>query len=65
MQMCGPSRFHTVLYIRKSLHLVNAQGSLQSGMSGSSSETQVRFVMVWAAMSWYSILLVPIITLHS
>jgi hypothetical protein len=34
---------HTVPYIRKSLHLESTQGSIQSGMSGSNSETHGRF----------------------
>jgi hypothetical protein len=34
---------HTVPHIRKSLHLENTQGSLQSGMPGSSGETQGKF----------------------
>jgi hypothetical protein len=34
---------HAVPYIRKSLRLENSQGSLQSGMPGSKSETRERF----------------------
>jgi hypothetical protein len=42
-QTTGYGVLHAVIYIRKSLHLENAQGSLQSGMPGSNSETQGRF----------------------
>jgi hypothetical protein len=41
---------HAVPYIRESLHFENTQGSLQSCS-----------VMVWAAILWYSILLVPLL----
>jgi hypothetical protein len=42
--------------------LENTQGSLQSWMPGSNSETRRgSCVMVWAAISWYSILLVPLL----
>jgi hypothetical protein len=46
---------------RKSLCLENTQGSRQSGMPSSNSKTRERFVMVWTAVSWYSILLVPLL----
>jgi hypothetical protein len=36
--------------------------SPQSGMPGSNSETRGGSVMVWTAISWYSILLVPLLT---
>jgi hypothetical protein len=52
---------HAVPYIRTSLHLENIQGSPQSGMPGSNSETQGGSVMVWAAILWYSILLIPLL----
>jgi hypothetical protein len=55
---------HAVSYIRKSLRLENTRGSLQSGMPGSNSETREGSVMVWAAVSWCSILLVPLLPLH-
>jgi hypothetical protein len=51
----------TVPYMRKSLRLENTKGNLQSKIPGSSSETRVGSVMVWAAVSWYSILLVPLL----
>jgi hypothetical protein len=34
---------HALPYVRKSLHLENTQGNLQSGMPGSNSETHGRF----------------------
>jgi hypothetical protein len=52
---------HAVPHIRKSLRLVKTQGSLQSGMPGSNSETGGGSVMVWAVISWYSILLAPLL----
>jgi hypothetical protein len=52
---------HAIPYIRKSLRLENTQGSLQSVMPGCNSETRGGSVMVWAAISWYSILLVPLL----
>jgi hypothetical protein len=52
---------HAVPYIRKSLCLENTQGSVQSGMPGSNSDTGGGYVIVWAAISWYSILLVPLL----
>jgi hypothetical protein len=52
---------HAVPYIRKSLRLENTRGSLQTGMPRSNSETRGGSVMVWAAISWYSILLVPLL----
>jgi hypothetical protein len=42
---------HSVPYIRESLRLENTQGSLRSCS-----------VMVWAVISWYSILLVPLLS---
>jgi hypothetical protein len=42
---------HAGPYIKKSLCLENTQGSLQFSM------------MVWAAISWYSILLAPLLLL--
>jgi hypothetical protein len=51
---------HAVSYIRKSLHLENTQGSLQSGMPGSNSETRGRFcdglgsnIMVFCQSHYY------------
>jgi hypothetical protein len=35
--------FHAVPYVRKNIRLENTQGSLQSGMPGSNSETRGRF----------------------
>jgi hypothetical protein len=54
---------HAAPYIRKRSHLryENTQGSLQSRMPGSNSETWEGSIMVWAAISWYSILLVPLL----
>jgi hypothetical protein len=52
---------HTVAYFRKSLHLENTQGSLQSGMPGSTVKHGGGSVMVWATISWYSIQLVPLL----
>jgi hypothetical protein len=51
---------HAVPYIRLSLRLENTQGSLQSEIPGSNSETWEggSSVMVWTGVSWYSILLV-------
>jgi hypothetical protein len=50
-----------VPYIRKSLHLENIQGSIQSRMTGS----KVKHVgcSVWEAISWYSV--GPIFIFHS
>jgi hypothetical protein len=55
--------FHAVPYIRKSLCLENTQGSLKSGMTGSVPTVKHRggSVMVWAAVLWYSTLLVPLL----
>jgi hypothetical protein len=50
---------HSFPYIRKYLRVANTQGSLQCGKSGSSSEILGGSVMV----SWYSILLVPLLSL--
>jgi hypothetical protein len=52
------SRPRAVPYIRKNLRLENTQGSLQSSITGSNRGS----VMVWAAISSYSV--GPIITLH-
>jgi hypothetical protein len=46
-----------VPYIKKSLRFGNNQGSLQSGMP---VKHRGGSVMVWAAISWYSVLLVPL-----
>jgi hypothetical protein len=46
---------------RKSLRLEDTQGSLQSGMRGSNSETRGRFCHGLAVVSWYNILLVPLL----
>jgi hypothetical protein len=43
------------------LSFENTQGGLQCGMPGSNSEKGGSSVMVWAAMSRYSILLVPLL----
>jgi hypothetical protein len=51
---------HAVAYIRKILCLENTQGSVQSGMPGSTVKHEGGSVTVWAAISWYSILLVPL-----
>jgi hypothetical protein len=53
---------HAVPYTRKSLRLDNTQGSLQSGMPGSTVKHGWDSVMVWAAISWYSV--GSIIALH-
>jgi hypothetical protein len=50
-----------VRYIRKSLRLENTQGSLQSGIPDSNSETMISSVVVWAGISWYNILLAPLL----
>jgi hypothetical protein len=54
---------HAVPHIRKSLRLENIQGSLQSGMPGSVPKVKhgVGSVMLCAAISCYSILLVPLL----
>jgi transposase len=51
---------HAVPYIKKSLRFENAQGNLQSGMPDSNSELGGGSAMIWAATSWYSILLIPL-----
>jgi hypothetical protein len=50
---------HAVPSMRKSLRLENTQASLQSGMPGSVpiAKHGGGFVVVWAPISWYSILL--------
>jgi hypothetical protein len=40
--------------------LENTQGSLQSQMPGSTVKHGADSMMVWAAISWYGILLVPL-----
>jgi hypothetical protein len=52
---------HAVPFIRKSLCLESTQESLQSGMPGSNNETRGWSVIVLAAISWHSILLVPLL----
>jgi hypothetical protein len=54
---------HAVPDIRKSLRSENTEGSLQPGMLGSVPTVKHGrgSVMVWAAISWYSILLVPLL----
>jgi hypothetical protein len=55
---------HDVPYIRKSLRLENAQGSLQSGMPGSNSETRGRFCHGLGSNIVVQYSVGPIITLH-
>jgi hypothetical protein len=55
---------HAVSYIRKSLRLENAQGSLQSGMTGSNCETRGRFCDVLSSNITVQYSVGPIITLH-
>jgi hypothetical protein len=54
--MSHPS--HCTLH-QEGFPLENTQGSLQSGVPGSNSETHGGSVMAWVAISWYSIRLVP------
>jgi hypothetical protein len=58
---------HAVPHIRRSLRLENIQGSLQSGMPGSVPTVKHvgGFMKVWAAVSWCSILLVPLLPLKA
>jgi hypothetical protein len=55
---------HAFPYLRKSLRLGNTQGSLQSGMAGSESETRGRFCdgLSSSVVALYSV--GPILTLH-
>jgi hypothetical protein len=54
---------HTVPYIRKILLFENTQGTLQFRVSGSVPTVKHGRgpVMVWAAISWYNILLFPLL----
>jgi hypothetical protein len=52
---------HAVRYIRKNLRSENTQGRLQFVMPGSNNKIGEPSVMIWAAISWYSILLVPLL----
>jgi hypothetical protein len=56
---------HALHYVSRSLRLENTQRSLQSGMPGSVTTVQHggSSVMVWTTISWYSILLVPLLPL--
>jgi hypothetical protein len=49
---------HAIPYIRKSLRLEYTQGSLQSGIPVPTVKHLGGSLVVWAAISWYSILLV-------
>jgi hypothetical protein len=55
---------HAVPYIRKSLHLENTQGSLQSGVHGSNSKTWGRFCDGLGSNIVIQYSVGPIITLH-
>jgi hypothetical protein len=52
---------HTIPYIRKSLNLENTKGSLQFGMPGSNGKHRGGSVMVWEAILWYGMPLVPLL----